>query len=339
MKILIIQTAFIGDVILATSLVEKLHRFYPEASIDFLVRKGNESLLFNHPKINEMIIWNKKQNKLGNLLKLILSIRKKKYHYIINAHRFASSGLIVALSGAKTTIGFDKNPLSFLYTKTIKHEIKADVTKHEVERNLELIASITDNSFEMPKLYPSESDIDFINEFRQKAYVCIAPASVWFTKQFPKEQWVKLITLLLSGSWKNIRNDKKDLKIYLVGAPNDFDLCESIKKNFDEKEVKNFAGKFSLLQTAALMHSAQMNFVNDSAPLHLCSAMNANVTAIFCSTVTGFGFGPLSEDKTIIEIREPLYCRPCGLHGFKACPQGHFRCAYGIKLEEEAIVL
>ncbi len=339
MKVLIIQTAFIGDVILATSLVEKLHRFYPEASIDFLVRKGNESLLNNHPKIKELIIWNKKQNKLGNLLKLILSIRKKKYHYIINAHRFASSGLIVALSGAKTTIGFDKNPLSFLYTKTIKHEIKADGTKHEVERNLELIASITDNSFEMPKLYPSESDIDFIKEFKQEAYVCVAPASVWFTKQFPKEQWVKLITLLLSGSWKNIRNDKKDLKIYLVGAPNDFDLCESIKKNFDEKEVKNFAGKFSLLQTAALMHSAQMNFANDSAPLHLCSAMNANVTSIFCSTVTGFGFGPLSEDKTIIEIREQLYCRPCGLHGYKVCPQGHFRCAYGIQLEEEAIVL
>ncbi len=338
MKILIIQTAFIGDVILATSLVEKLDRFYPQASIDFLIRKGNESLLYNHPKINEVIIWNKKQKKLSNLFKIIISTRKKKYDYIINAHRFASSGLIVALSDAKTTIGFDKNPLSFLFTKRIKHDIKVDGSKHEVERNLELIASLTDNSFEMPKLYPSDSDVEFVNEFKQVPYVCIAPASVWFTKQFPKEQWIKLITLLLNGSWKNIRNDKKDLKIYLVGAPGDFDLCESIKKNFDEHEVKNFAGKFSLLQTAALMRDAQMNFVNDSSPLHLCSAMNANVTAIFCSTVTGFGFGPLSDYKTIIEIQVPLYCRPCGLHGYKACPQGHFRCAFDIQLEEEKFI-
>lgn len=337
MKILIIQTAFLGDVILATPLIEKINRFYPEASIDFLVRKGNESLLDNHPKLNEVIIWDKKQNKLVNLFKLILNIRKKKYDYIINAHRFASSGLIIAFSGAKTTIGFDKNPLSFLFTKKVKHIIKADGTQHEVDRNLSLIESITDAGFEMPKLYPSQTDEGCNKELKQAPYVCIAPASVWFTKQFPKVQWIKLITLLLNGRWKNIRNDKRNLKIYLLGAPNDFDLCESIMKNFNYTEVKNFAGKFSLLQTASLMRDAEMNFVNDSAPLHLCSSMNAKVTAVFCSTVTGFGFGPLSDDKTIIELREPLYCRPCGLHGYKVCPQGHFRCAHDIKTEEEAV--
>ena len=335
MKILIIQTAFIGDVILVTPVVEKLHRFYPEAAIDFLVRNGNESLLQNNPKLHEVLIWNKKQNKLANLFQLLFKIRKKKYDYVINVHRFGSSGLITALSGAKTTVGFNKNPFSFLFTKKYKHEIKADGTKHEVDRNLLLIESFTDQSFEKPKLYPSQTDESFVKEFKQQPYVCIAPASVWFTKQFPKEQWTKLISLLLNGKWKNVVNDKKDLKIYLLGAPDDFDFCESIKKNYGNDEVKNFAGKFSLLQTASFMRDATMNFVNDSAPLHLCSAMNASVTAIFCSTVPGFGFGPLSDNKTIIQLREPLYCRPCGLHGYKLCPQGHFRCALDINLEEE----
>jgi len=41
-KILVIQTAFIGDAILATGVLEKLHRHFPESKIDFLVRKGNE---------------------------------------------------------------------------------------------------------------------------------------------------------------------------------------------------------------------------------------------------------------------------------------------------------
>ncbi len=44
MKILVIQTSFIGDVVLATGMLEKLHDFYPDSGLDFLVRKGNESL-------------------------------------------------------------------------------------------------------------------------------------------------------------------------------------------------------------------------------------------------------------------------------------------------------
>ena len=63
-KFLIIQTAFTGDVVLATALIEKLHRFFPAAQIDFLVRKGNEGLLTDHPFLNEVLIWNKKENKL-----------------------------------------------------------------------------------------------------------------------------------------------------------------------------------------------------------------------------------------------------------------------------------
>jgi heptosyltransferase-2 len=51
-------------------------------------------------------------------------------------------------------------------------------------------------------------------------------------------------------------------------------------------------------------------------PLHIASAMNAAVTAVFCSTVPQFGFGPLSEKSFVAEIKYKLYCRPCGLHGY-----------------------
>ena len=332
MRVLIIQTAFIGDVILATPLVEKLHRFYPEAVIDVLVRKGNESLLVNHPKIKEIITWNKKINKLRNLLRIIISVRKKKYDYVINAHRFASSGIVTVLSGAKTTIGFDKNPFSFFFSKKYKHIINVNGTQHEVDRNLSLIESITDSSPEKPKLYPSQLDEQEVSIYKSNPFGCIAPASVWFTKQFPREQWINLIALLLDGKWKKISNDHRNLKIYLVGGKEDFELCESIKKKLGGNAVINLAGKLSLLQTSALMRDAVMNFVNDSAPLHLCSAMNANVTAVFCSTVPAFGFGPLSDNHFIIELKQPLYCRPCGLHGYNICPEGHFRCALDIDI-------
>ena len=317
---LIIQTAFIGDVILATGLIEKLHQHYPEAKIDFLLRKGNEGLLVGHPLLRTVLIWNKKESKISNLIKIIKRVKGNRYDCVVNIHRFASSGFITAFSGSNLKIGFDKNPLSFAYTKKIKHQI-GDL--HEVERNQKLIEEITDAKYAKPKLYPTESDFKKVKPFQTESYICIAPTSVWFTKQFPAEKWIEFL--------KSIKH--KVEKIYLLGASSDQSVCESIRLAAANEQVVNLADKLSFLESAALIKSAVMNFVNDSAPMHLASAMNAPVTDIYCSTVPSFGFGPLSDRSIIIETKEKLDCRPCGLHGFKACPKGHFNCAYSISNE------
>ena len=92
-KILVVQTAFIGDVVLATALLETLHENYPQASIDLVVRQGNESLFNEHPFISELIVWNKKENKYLNWLQVLQKIRAKKYDLLINLQRFAATGL------------------------------------------------------------------------------------------------------------------------------------------------------------------------------------------------------------------------------------------------------
>jgi heptosyltransferase-2 len=349
MKFLIIQTAFIGDVVLATPLIEKLKQYYPDASIDFLLRKGNESLLTNHPHLRQVIILDKKNGKYKNLFSLITQIRKEKYDYVINLQRFFASGLLISLSGGKHTIGFDKNPLSFLFSESYKHQIlTTDQGNHEVRRNLSLIEKITDNTFVKPKLYPS--DADFRKVVPSGEYVCIAPASIWFTKQWPKEKWIELIHKL-----------PDHLTIYLMGAKSDITLCDEIKagivyplsggkgvnrqssiiftpsgaqgeethSTLDTRHstLFNLAGKLSFLESAALMQNARMNFVNDSAPLHFASAVNAPVAAMYCSTIPAFGFGPLSDISYVFETEEKLDCRPCGLHGYTSCPKGHFRCS------------
>lgn len=318
-KILIIQTAFIGDVILATAVVEKLNDFYPNAKIDFLLRKGNEALLENHPTINEVIIWDKKSRKYANLKLVLGKVKKVKYDVVVNLQRFASSGLITAFSGAKEKIGFKNNPMSFAFTKKYHHKI-GDGT-HEVERNQQLIEDLTDSKFALPKLYPSKNNYLKVSEYQQSTYVCMAPTSVWKTKELPKEQWVKLIDKL-----------SEQTKIYLLGGPADRECCEEIKTLSHNKNVLNLSGKLSFLESAALISKAKMNYVNDSAPLHISSAMNAPVTAYFCSTIPSFGFGPLSDNKTIVEINQNLDCRPCGLHGKKSCPKSHFDCGYKIEI-------
>ena len=315
---LIIQTAFIGDVILATALIEKLNKFYSGANIDFLLRKGNEGLLVNHPHLRKVLIWDKKKGKIRNLFKLVLLVRARKYDSVINIHRFASSGLITAFSGANNKIGFDKNPWSFAFTKKIKHDLGSNL--HEVERNQKLIEPLTDELSVRPRLYPTQINFDFVSKYKKGRYLCIAPSSVWFTKEFPASQWVEFIN--------TIKNQFEN--IYLIGAPSDKEVCNSISIETSNEKVINLAGELSFLESAALMKDAEMNYVNDSAPMHLASAINAPVTAVFCSTVPAFGFGPLSDRSFIVQTPEQLSCRPCGLHGYKSCPEGHFKCATSI---------
>jgi len=317
-KILIIQTAFIGDVVLATALLEKWRRFYPEDQIDFLVRKGNEGLLENHPFLHEVLIWNKKENKTKNLFQLLKKIRRTKYDKVINLQRFASTGILTGFSKAKERVGFDKNPFSFLFTKKISHLYKENL--HEVERNNKLIESFTDSSFNKPKLYPSLKNESDILQYAQSPYVCMSPASVWFTKQYPEEKWIDLINQI-----------PKEFTIYLLGGKTDTEICERIQGKAINKNVKVLAGKLNFLSSAALMKSAKMNYTNDSAPLHFASATDAPVTAIFCSTIPEFGFYPISEKSFIVQTDIPLPCKPCSLHGLRECPLGHFKCGYTIE--------
>ena len=317
-KFLVIQTAFIGDVVLATGLLEKLHSFYPEAKLDILVRNGNEALFTNHPYINQVLIWHKKEKKYQHLLQLLQQIRRKNYDVVINAQRFAATGFLTAFSNAKLTIGFNKNPFSFLFTQKIAHQFsqQSATTIHEVQRNHLLIASLTDEVFSKPKLYPSKADYEKVKPYKQQPYVVIAPTSVWFTKQFPTKKWIDFINHL-----------PLSYTIYLIGAPNDQAACEQIKQAINHHTITNLAGQLSFLQSAALQQEAVMNYVNDSAPMHFASAVNAPITAVYCSTLPSFGYGPLSDRSYVVETTEQLSCRPCGIHGKKACPLGHFNCA------------
>jgi len=323
-KILVIQTAFIGDVVLATGIVEKLHAFFPTAAIDMMVRKGNEGLLKGHPFLHEVLVWDKKAGKYRDLWRLWRRIRARHYDKVINVQRFAATGFITAFSGAAETIGYDKNPFSAFFSRRVPHTVSTgENPKHEIERCNDLIASFTDGVAYKPRLYPSAADYEKVAAYKDDRYIVIAPASVWFTKRYPASQWAAFIQQVPAS-----------LKVYLIGAPDDAALAQEIITGATRVGVVSLCGQLNFLASAALMQGAAMNFVNDSAPMHFASAVNAPVAAIYCSTLPSFGFGPLSDDRHIIEIDYDLACRPCGLHGRAACPQQHFKCAYDIRLEK-----
>jgi heptosyltransferase-2 len=328
-RVLIIQTAFIGDVVLATSLLESLHTLSPDYVVDFALRKGNESLFKNHPYIHDVLIWDKQNDKYGSLLKLLLTIRKNKYDIVINVQRYAATGFLTAFSGAKQKIGFHKNPFSFLFTRVVKHEMtNRENPIHEIERNQLLLSGFSGASLSRPQLYPSPEDFEKVQPYKHQPYIVIAPSSVWFTKQYPAHKWADFIALLAD-----------EIMIYIVGAASDKEASTYIQSLLPHKKIADLCGELSFLASAALMKDAVMNYVNDSAPMHFCSAVNAPVTAVYCSTIPAFGYGPLSDTHHIVETKQPLACKPCGLHGKAACPHGHFNCAETISAQQLLSVL
>jgi heptosyltransferase-2 len=335
-RILVIQTAFIGDVVLATALLQNLHAAYPAATIDILVRQGADELFTDHPYINEVHVWNKKKNKYQHLFQIIQNIRRIKYDVVINVQRYLATGIITVLSGAKKTIGFNKNPLSFLFSEVVAHQFGAaaeaaeagarpaaqnsnSVSLHETSRNHALLASLTTAPVAKPALYPSVANFATVQKWQGAPYICMSPGSVWETKKMPAKNWIDLINAVPTN-----------YTIYLMGAPNETALCAEILSGSSREGVINIAGQLNLLEAAALIKGARLNYVNDSAPMHLASATNAPVAAIYCSTIPAFGYGPLSDTQFVVETLEHLPCKPCGLHGKRVCPLGHFNCGYSI---------
>src|SRR5690606_25729931 len=198
---------------------------------------------------------------------------------------------------------------------------------HEVQRNLQLIRAI-DPSFEIvdnsknyrPELPLQQKHLDKVSPFTQGDYFVVAPASVWFTKAWSEHKYKELTAELV-----------KQGKVFFIGAPSDMELCDRIRAGLPNTE--NLCGQLSLLDSAALMQKAKRVFVNDSAPLHLASCVNAKTTAIFCSTVPEFGYTPLADDSVVVDTGKTLSCRPCGLHGHKACPLGHYKCSEDIEIQ------
>jgi heptosyltransferase-2 len=326
-KILVIQTAFIGDVVLSTAVLECLHQQYPDADLHVLVRKGNESLFEAHPFVQKVHIWEKKKEKYKNWWMLLLAIRRVEYDVVVNLQRYAATGLWTAFSKAKIKIGFDKNPISFLFTHAVVH-FEQVAGMHEIDKNHTLLQVLEPMPLCKPKLYPTAQHHQQVATLQTNPYICIAPASVWFTKQFPLQSWIQFVhEIPFQGN------------IYIIGGPGDKALGDTIVSAVDlsaqpTKKLINVAGQFSFLASAALQQKAVLNYVNDSAPMHFCSAVNAPVVAIYCSTIPDFGYGPLSDQSFIVQTLQQLPCRPCGVHGKKDCPVGHFKCGTTIQLQQ-----
>jgi heptosyltransferase-2 len=325
-KILVIQTAFIGDAVLTLPMVQKLTELFPAAIIDVVCIPATAELFKSSPYVNNVFIYDKhvKQKSLYKLWTFAKLLRKTKFNRIYSPHRSFRSSLIVMLSGVRETYGFTNSSFKYVYKNLI--EYRPD--KHEVQRNLDLIEfKYSEQDWKILPEVKSDEMVretvqSFLVTFNDQMITAVAPGAVWNTKIFPSDYYCELIKFLRDELYT----------VILIGSKSNEKLCREIESKFDSGVIST-AGKFSVPGTIELLRNCKLLITNDSAPTHFAMAANIPVLTIYCSTIPAFGFFPYNNESCSISYDE-LDCKPCGIHGHNSCPVKTFDCAHKIDIEQ-----
>jgi len=314
---LVIQTSFLGDVILTTPLIAELAKRGP---VDVLVTPTGAGALANNPDIRTVIRYDKRGT-YGSALGLWQTLReirsRRPYQAAYLAQGSFRSGAIAMMTGAKERIGFASSTGRLLYTIQLPYRPE----RHHAERlwslSMSECADPPTRDQIRPRLYPSDEErsrIDMLlrqSEGADEPFVALAPGSAWGTKRWP----------YFAALAKRLA---EDYRIAIIGSKADSALAAEIVEGLPLDRVINGIG-LPLLASAELIGRARTIVTNDSAPQHLASAMGTPTLTIFGPTVPEFGFGPLAE-RHVVAGHESLSCRPCSRHGPQRCPLGHWRC-------------
>lgn len=317
-RILIIHTAFIGDIVLSTPLVKKLKEVYPSSDITYVTTPAGASILRNNPNISEIVEYDKrgKHKGLKGIYQLGKRLKYENFNLVITPHRYIRSSILSWMTGSPVRKGYRNAAASFLFTEKIPY----DRNKHEVEKLLSFVSGKEEKRYEI-ELYPNKQDIKKVDEmlekYQGKKLILLAPGSKWFTKKWPLEYFNEVIGQVMN---------REDIVTGIIGGAEELTLNIVTGGN-----VVDFRGKTTLLELAELIKRSELVVTNDSSPIHIASAWkNVKIFAIFGPTVKRLGFFPWSENSKVFET-ENLTCRPCSLHGGDKCPQRHFKCMLDIK--------
>lgn len=326
-NILVIQTAFLGDLILTLPLIQGLAEAFPDGRIAVLAIPSTNEILCNHPAVGDRLVFDKRGRDRGwrGLLRMARQLRQEGFDTALVPHRSLRSALLAALAGIPRRVGFDTSAGSFLLTDRVRR----DRSVPEIERNLSLLGALGLQPAGGPtRIYPGRDHRRRAQAFLDRHWdtppedlIGVAPGSVWPTKRWLPEGYAEVIRQL----W-----EKDGRSVVIFGGVEDGPLCRQIAQQSGVR-VPVAAGELSALAAAALMERCRLVVSNDSAAAHLAAAAGRPVVSIFGPTVPAFGFAPVGGGHIVLEA--DLDCRPCGIHGGHRCPRGTFACMRAITPE------
>ncbi len=320
-RILVIQTAFPGDSVLALPFIQEVKRLNSDHAVDVVCAPVSAEIFSHSPAVSEVHPFRKREEHkgIGGMLRFAASLKEKRYEKLYSLHRSFRTTILVNMIGAGHSTGFNTASLPFLYDKKVPYQYK----DHEVKRNLNMLGSYEGESWKiLPFVSSTGEQKEKIDEFIRRLngdgpMVVIAPGSVWETKRYPLRSYAEVASSLLALGYR----------VIISGSAAEKGMGEEIVRIAGEKAV-NTCGEFSIVETIELMRRVSLVVTNDSAPTHFAMAAGVPVLTIYCSTVPEFGFHGYSDES--FYMSKGMHCKPCGIHGHSKCPNGSFECGTGI---------
>ncbi len=350
-RIVVLQTAFMGDAVLTVPALRRLkERFAPEV-LDVVVRPEFAGLL---QREGFSVIEDDKRGKtkgIAGFFTMLRTLKNGRYDLALGAQRSWRTSLLAYLAGIPVRVGFASAGGAFLWTK----QVPFVWSEHDSDRNIRLVEalgaprapgadgspwrlSLGGHEAAHAKEIYRENGFDVDNDF----IVGMAAGSVWPTKRWPAERFAALAAAL--HAWQPPSPEARGTldppeagprqprcRVALMGGPAERAVSARIAA-LSKVEVVDLCGRLSIGELPAVIAGMKLFISNDSGPMHIAWGLGVPTVAIFGPTVKGFGFYPKGAHARVVEVGD-LRCRPCGLHGSKRCPHGHFLCMELIGVE------
>ncbi len=321
-KILLVQTSFLGDLVLTTPLLAEIRRRFPRALISLLCRRELSDVLAADPEIHEIIAYDKRGPRGGwtGLWRMAQELRARGFDLALSVHKSLRTALLLFLAGIPRRVGFRQSAGWFLYHLRPRRAAAG----HDVERSLSLLSAV---EIAPPTANPAlrvevsaqvRADVERI--FRASGIsgdgmiFGVNPGSVWATKRWTPEGYAELIRRL---------RESYGGEVLLFGGPDDREVVDRIL-DLSNHGGTSLVGKIGLRELAGAIERCRVFITNDSGPMHIAVARGVPTAAIFCATTRELGFYPYSANAVVIE--KSLSCRPCAPHGGLRCPLGTEDC-------------
>lgn len=330
-RILLVQTAFLGDAILSLVLARHIKKMYPQATLELVCRAGLASFFKQFSDIYTQVYEIKKGN--SQSYKELL-VQLGKFDIVICPHRSVRSAFFVRSIQADLKIGFKSLASILCFDKSLAYpkqypdpirqlslltlldkKLAAELTQFEKY-------DVEDQAIQVLKPIPADYDLHFFDsEKSQSRSIVFFPGSVWNTKRWTEAGFVELGKKLSAQSYE----------IAVLGSPDEKQLCDSIAAQIPG--AISYAGQLSLWQSVQQIRKAKLLVSNDSGGQHLAALTDVPIVSIFGPTVLSLGFRPWSSQSVVVQ-NEKLKCRPCGKHGHKVCPIGTHECMTSISAQQ-----
>lgn len=316
---LVIEMAFPGDVVISLALPAELKRLEPTARITYLTRPDAAELAHASPDVDEVIVFDKRGTDSGTagIEHIAAQLNAERFTHLFLLHSSKRSIELAKRLNIRAKLGFASD------AELTHHVSEPPFGTPRTSLAISLLDPLFDdiNKLTLPRLNHHASEF---SEAIAENTIALAPGSVWATKKWGDAKFVELAHLLL----------QRDIHIAVIGGPAEREVGERIKA-VDPTRVMDLAGKTTVTQAAGVIGKCRLLIGNDSAPIHLATAVGTPSVVIYGPTVKEFGFAPPESMSRIVEA-EGLWCRPCTAHGSDVCPIFTHKCMKTISATEVA---